>query len=232
MTVWEERRAVVRRGSPAAYRTLMLDDLWPALEAADIRPLCLLTGLIGMRAEETHFFTGYQDLAHWQQSQQWRQDRATPAFDGGRTLADVFAQRSELIVEEQVRLWESSTERPTEITPLDDRRAIYGMRRFSINPRDWPEFVRFSSEGVWLRIEQQDARILGLFRDLATTDPLEVTLLTGYHGPAHWEETRFWRNRPPDFPEDLWETGRRNAEARTAITLRSHVCLMTAHWPK
>lgn len=236
MPVWEERRAVVRHGSLARYRGLMLDELWPALEAQHIRPLCLLTGLIGMRAEETHLFTGFQDLAQWQQTQHLQQDSgadstAPPSADG-RNLADVFARRSELIAEEQIRLWESCTERPKEIIPLDDRRAVYGMRRFSIHPRDWPDFVRFSSEGVWLRIEQQDARILGLFRDLATTDPLEVTLLTGYHGPAHWEETRFWRDRPPDFPEDLWQAGRHNLDARTAITLQSHVCMMTAHWPK
>src|SRR5205085_5663829 len=100
------------------------------------------------------------------------------------------------------------------------------MRRFTIRAKDWPDFLRHSADGVWVRIESQDARILGLFRDAAGTDPLEVTLLTGYHGPAHWEETRATRQRPAEMSEGLWELGRRSGAARNAITLRSHVCLM------
>ena len=45
--LYEERRVVLRRGAADAYRTVMLDDLWPALTAAGARPLCLLSGLIG-----------------------------------------------------------------------------------------------------------------------------------------------------------------------------------------
>jgi hypothetical protein len=218
--IWEERRTVLKRGALQEYRRMMLDEVWPALAGAGMRPLCLLSGLIGMSAEDVYSFTGFHDAAAW-----------TGATESA-ALQQAVARLSEFVAEESVRLHRASPVRPKPETPKEDRRAIYGMRRFTIRAADWPAFLEHSSEGVWRRIEAQDARILGLFRDAAGTDPLEVTLLTGYHGPGHWEETRFWRDRPTDFPEDLWEQGRQAQVARNAITLRSHVCLMTAHWPR
>ena len=233
LVVYEERHVILKRGALDEYRRLMLEQVWPALVALGARPLCLLSGLIGLPATEIHSFTGYRNAAEWDRLQL---DPVGPPPAGTDTgawefLRTAHARRAELVEEERARLWRPSEQRPRQETPIADRRAVYGMRRFTIHAKDWPDFVRYSSEGVWVRIEAQDARILGLFRDAAATDPLEVMLLTGYHGPAHWEETRFWRDRPPDFPADLWELGRRNSVARNAITLRSHVSLMTAHWP-
>jgi hypothetical protein len=232
-TLYEERHVVLRRGALPDYRRLMLEEVWPALTALGARPLCLLSGLIGLPAEETYGFTGYRDAAAWQRLQR---DPAGPPpagveGDAWASLQDALARRAELVVSERTRLLLPAPQRPKPQTPPDDRRRVYGLRRFFIHPRDWPEFVRLSNEGVWVRIEAQDARILGLFRDAATTDPLEVTLITGYHGPAHWEATRLWNERPADFPQELWESGRRAAAARAALTLNTFVCLMTAHWP-
>lgn len=231
--LYEERRLVLRRGALQSYREIYVNELWPALEGLGARPLCLLSGLIGLTAETVHQFTGYRDAATWHACT-GDLSGPPPAEVDGHAWARVVAARrklAELVEEEQARLLHPFAARPKPITPVTDRRAVYGMRRFFIHPRDWPDFARYSSEGVWVRIEAQDARILGLFRDAAETDPLEVTLLTGYHGPAHWEETRFWRDKPVDFPAELWELGRRNQQARNGITLRSFVCLMNAHWP-
>lgn len=217
LMLYEERRTILKRGALPEYRRIMFEHVWPALEAAGIRPLCLLSGLIGLRAEETYAFTGYRDAAAW-----------AAETDG---VQQALARQADLVEEESVRLHRASPVRPKPHTPREDHRAVYGMRRFTIRAADWPAFLEHSSEGVWRRIEAQDACILGLFRDAAATDPLEVTLLTGYHGPGHWEETRFWRDRPADFPEELWEHGRKAQAARNALTRRSHVCLMTAHWP-
>jgi hypothetical protein len=229
--IYEERRAVLQRGALDGYRRLMLGEVWPALAAAGARPLCLLSGLIGLPAEETYSFTGYPSMAEWEQAQRASAADAPDSAGMSGGLRAALARRSEMVTEEQVRLLHPSGPRPKPETPAADRRAVYGMRRFWIRPRDWDDFVRHSAEGVWQRIEAQDARILGLFRDAAATDPLAVTLLTGYHGPAHWEETRGWRERPAGFPDDLWDLGRRAGAARATITLRSYVCLMTAHWP-
>jgi hypothetical protein len=187
-----------------------------------------------MGANETHAFTGYADAAGWERLQMRGYGRPPAGVAAGpwASLKDAQVRRARLIEAEHVRLLRSSAPRPKPVTPPEDRRAVYGMRRFSIHPKDWPAFVRHSNDGIWPRIEAQDACILGLFRDLVDTDPLEVTLLTGYHGPSHWEATRDRMPKPADMPQELWDRSQGALAARTAITLRSHVCLMTAHWPR
>ena len=227
MAYYEERRVIVRRGAFPAYRQLVHERLWPALVQAGARPLCLLNGLIGAPADETYLFTGFPDPEAWLRGQRVLSG-ASP--DDGST-DPLREQRQELIVEEQARLLVDSGVRPKAETPVADRRAVYGMRRFWVAPTDWWAFVRHSAEGIWPRIEAQDACILGLFRDTATTEPLEALLLTGYHGPDHWEETRATSEAVARLPENLRERGREAHEGRNAMTLRSYVRLMTAHWP-
>lgn len=227
MPIYEERRVILQRGAFPAYRHLVLETLWPALAAAGARPLCLLNGLIGAGAEETYSFTGFTDAEAWL--------RAQPVISGltpedGASSGPLRA-RAALIAQERVRLLLPTDVRPKAETPPGDRRAIYGMRRFTIAPSDWPDFVRHSAEGVWPRIEAQDARILGLFRDAATTEPLEATLLTGYHDPAHWQATRRGTAQVAALDPALREAGERAAAGRGDLTIRSAVRLMTAHWP-
>ncbi|MGI8549651.1 MAG: hypothetical protein ACR2PL_02475 [Dehalococcoidia bacterium] len=233
MIIYEERRVVLRRGALPEYQRLMLEEIWPALTGLGARPLCLLSGLIGVPATETYSFTGYRDATEWGQLQLLPEGPAPSGLESSAwtSLQLTLEKRAALVEEERVRLLRPSGVRPVIETPVQDRRAVYGMRRFFIHPGDWPAFERNSSEGVWLRIEAQDARILGLFHDAARTEPLEVTLLTGYHGPAHWEATRVTSAQPQQMSEELWELGRRAGAARNAITLRSFVYLMNAHWP-
>lgn len=231
--IYEERRTVLRRGAVAEYRRLMLEEVWPLLTAVGARPLCLLSGLIGMPAEEMYAFAGYASASDWERLQLRALEGAPagPEAAEAGALRAALARRAEFVADERVRLLHPSGVRPKAVTPAEDRRAVYGMRRFWIRPGDWPDFVRHS-QGLWARIESQDARILGLFHDAAAAEPLEVTLLTGYHDAAHWDATRGWRDRSADVPADLWEQGQRSAAARNALTLRSFVCLMTAHWPE
>ena len=227
MPFYEERRVVVRRGAFPGFRRLVLQTLWPALSEAGARPLCLLNGLIGAPADETYLFTGFPDVEAWLRAQRVLSG-ASP--DDGAT-DPLREQRADLILEERARLLVDSGVRPKPETPVSDRRRVYGMRRFWLAPADWPAFMQHSAGGIWPRIEAQDACILGLFRDAATTEPLEALLLTGYHGPAHWEETRATSEAVSRLPEDLRERGREAHEGRNAMTLRSYVRLMTAHWP-
>lgn len=213
--IYEEHTVLLATGALPAYRRHLLQVWWQRAEAAGQRPLCVLSGLIGAPAEEVHLFTGYPDAVAWEQAQEPLEDSA----------------QHELVLEERVRLWRPSAVRPKPATPPADRRAVYGMRRFTIRPRDWPDFVRHSAEGIWPRIEGQEACILGLFRDAAATDPLEATLLTGYHGPAHWEATRVVSERPAPAPATAWAREEPHRTGRQAMTLRTQVCLMRAHWP-
>jgi hypothetical protein len=226
--VFEQRRVILHRGAFPAYRRYVHETLWPTLTAAGNRPLCLLTGLIGSSINETYLFTGFPDLAAWQRAQPEMAGASPEA--GGKGPSSKL--RQELISEEQVRLLVDSGVRPKSTITVDDRRSVYGMRRFWIRPTDWPAFVRHSADGVWPRIESQGACILGLFRDAAVTEPMEAVLLTGYHGPAHWEETRSHGESTVGISEAMSEGSRRALEGRGALTLRSYVCLMSAHWPE
>jgi hypothetical protein len=228
MALYEVRRAVLHRAALPEYRRHVFGSLWPALAATGGRPLCLLSGLIGLPADETYLVTGFPDLEAWQRAQTLL-GGTDP--DTGTAVGD-RERRATLIREESARLFLDSGVRPKLSTPDVDRRSVYGMRRFWLSGTDWPEFVRHSAEGIWPRIESQGACILGLFRDAATTEPLEALLLTGYHGPAHWEETRGYGEGARRVTDDLRAPDEQSRRGRNAITLRSYVCLMTAHWPE
>ncbi len=173
------------------------------------KTLCVLTGLIGYPPEEILQVTRYPGVDAWQQAQS--------------NVPDIG-----LAEKEEVRLMRSISSRPKEVVPPEDRRAVYGYRRFFIKPSDLEEFVHCSEKGIWPRGEAQGVCVLGLWATLAATDPLEVVLLTGYHGPAHWEETRDSREIPPNFDRQVWETSRELGARRRQLSIRSWVCLMRA----
>ncbi len=88
---------------------------------------------------------------------------------------DLTTGREGLVESEKVRLLRPVASRPKEPMCSEDRRNCYSYRRLFINPDDLEDFVRYS-ETWWTPI--------------AATDPLELVLMSGYHGPAHWEQTR------------------------------------------
>lgn len=213
--IWEERRVTLRRGAFDAHQRIMLDQVWPDQRRSDARPLCLLSTVIGAPATETVAITGYRDAEGWLTAQN------APPHPG----------RAELVEGEEATLLLGADGCPVEDTPAADRRLFYGLRRFTIRPSDWEEFVRLSAEGVWPVFRLQGAAILGLFRTAATTSPLGVTLLTGYHSLSHWEATRTAGPRPDIVPEERWQGVREAVQARARLTIASHVWLMRAYWP-
>ena len=60
------------------------------------------------------------------------------------------------------------------------------------------------------------------------TDPSEVILLTGYHGPGHWEETRVTQPKPEGVDSALWQGDLELRKRREQITLKTWVNLMQA----
>lgn len=175
------------------------------------RLVCVMTGLIGSPAGEVLQITRYPDFESWQKAQ-----------------AIAPARRAEFVESEEVRLLRAIAARPKEALPDEDRRSVYGYRRFFIRGADLDEFAYCSGQGVWPRIEAQGACILGLWTTIASTDPQEVVLLTGYHGPGHWEETRGNLPMPEGFDPELWERGQRLAARRNELTLKSWVNLLRA----
>lgn len=208
--IYEERRTSLRRAGLREYLAVLRRDVEPALAQEGGRVTCALSGLIGAPATDLLQITRFPDSGAWERGQ------------------SAWASRRELVEAEEVRLLRSVASRPKESLPDEDRQAVYGYRKFFISASDLDEFVRCSEEGVWPRIEAQGARILGLWRTAAATDPLEVVLLTGYRGPAHWEATRGSEPMPEGFDSDLWERSRRLGARRNELTLKSWVLLMRA----
>ena len=207
--VYEQRQITVSKGGLDEYVQHARDRLWPRLQAQGGSILCFLNGLIGYPIDEVIQITRFPGWSAWMRFQS--------SLPG-----------NQLVEKEEVRLLRPVASRPKPHVPPEDRRAVYGYHRFFIRPADLDEFVHCSQDGVWPRIETQGANILGLWTTLAATDPLEVALLTGYDGPAHWEETRGTRPRPEDFDPDLWEHSVHLRARRAKLCVKDWVCLMSA----
>ena len=156
---YEERRITLKRGQLDAYTDHLRDVVSPRLDGGEI--LCLLSAAIGGPVESVLQMTRFPDYNSWLKSQ-----------------SAYGSDRMELVAHEEVRLLRSVSVRPKDVIEESDMRAFYGHRRFHIDPSDLDEFVHCSENGIWPRIESQRASILGLWTTLASTSPLEVTLLT------------------------------------------------------
>jgi hypothetical protein len=206
--IYELRQTTLRSHGLDDY----LRQTGPVAEGANL--LCRLSGFIGYPPEEILEVTRFPGLAAWTRAQQERPEIGLP--------------ETGLIEKQEVRLFRSISSRPKSPDSAEDRRTIYGFRRFFIRPADLDEFVHCSENGIWPRIEAQDARILGLWTTLAATATTEIILLTGYHSPSHWEETRDTGPRPQNIDPALWDTSFKLATRRRALTIKSWVCLMRA----
>jgi hypothetical protein len=211
MAIYEERRIRVHKGKQRDYLAWCEGSSWPALAEHGVRPMCLLEGLIGDPSEELLQIMRYPDLETWEAAQE------------ERTSAD-----NPWVVREEARILQAISSRPKDDLPVADHRPIYGYRRFRIPPRDAADVAEASAGEIWPSFEAQGACILGLWKTAATTEPLEIILLTGYRSVAHWEGTRENAPRPAGFDPEVWETGWRAARRRRDLALETWVCLMRA----
>ena len=207
--IYEERSISLQRGMLDAFVSRFDQAVKPALEAQGGETLCTLTAVIGDPPEELLQITRFPDFQAWEEAQKGH---------GGSPFS--------MVQTESVRLLKPVASRPKAVIGSDDLRPFYGHRRFFIPPDDLDEFVQCSEEGIWPRIEAQGARILGLWTTVAATSPMEIVLLTGYHGPAHWEQTRAYQDTPEGFDSSMWERSRRMHAQRSLLPLRTWVRLM------
>ncbi len=209
--LYEERFTKLTHGAFRDYLRWSVEEQRAVIHESGGRVLCSMTGLVGSPATELLQVTRYPDYDSWAKAQ-----------------AVGSSRRAGLVEGEDVRLLRAISARPKDSLPDEDRRAVYGYRRFFTRSADLDEFAACSSEGVWPRIEAQGACILGLWTTVAGTDPQEAILLTGYHGPAHWEETRDNGPMPEGFDKQLWDVGRQRLVRRGELTIKSWVKLMRA----
>ena len=214
--IYEERRVIVDAKRLNEYLSACQSDLFPAIRGAGGDVICQLSGLIGNPQNELVQITAWQSTDDWQGFQ----SQGFQAIDIGV---------SEMVQSEEVRLLRAISSRPKAEIPAEDRRPVYGFRRFFIDPRDLDEFVHCSENGIWPRIESMGACILGLWTTVAATNPQEIVLATGYHSPSNWEYTRYGDERPEGVEETLWRNEEALRRRRIEMSLKSWVCLMRAH---
>ena len=175
--LYEERRIRLHsEGDWAAYREWALRTLWPALEAAGHAPVCVLNGLIGKGVQDVEVIVGYEGYEARQAAQS--------LFTSGGV--------SDLVESEEVHLLLSSPY-TADRGPHnhEERRAIYGVRRWWIQPGQWDEFVKLSFEGIWPAMDYMGHYVLGFFcqAESSSTGRLECVNLAGYDDGARSSRT-------------------------------------------
>jgi len=211
--IYEERYTVVDIKKGRDYLDTCRETVIPALRSAGGQVLCLVNGLVGDPANAFLQMTAFPDFDTWQAAQE--------AYSTGR---------DHLIESEQVRLLRQVAYLPKGAPAPEDRRASFGYRRFFIKRENLERFVECSEQGVWPLYHAAGCRILGLWTPLSVTDPMEIVLMTGYHGPGHWEETRFFEGKPDGIDDQVWEKGRSlGAERGGMLVDRSWVRIFRTH---
>ena len=206
--ITEERTVHLSQGQLSPYLELIRNTISPSIRASGGRILCLLRGLIGSPSTKLLQMTQYENIEAWQLAQ------------GAWTT-----NREEYIIQESTRILKPISSRPKEITPPEDRRAIYGYRKFTVSSSSIAEFTVCSEEGIWPRLEKDGACILGMWSNAESVSPSEVILLTGYNSLAHWESTRFSSESPTE-DNDLWNRESALRSRREQLTLQTFVEIM------
>ena len=206
--ITEERTVHLSQGQLSPYLEFIKNTISPSIRASGGRILCLLQGLIGSPSTKLLQMTQYENIEAWQLAQ------------GAWTT-----NREEYIIQESTRILKPISSRPKEITPPEDRRAIYGYRKFTVSSSSIAEFTVCSEEGIWPRLEKDGACILGMWSNAESVSPSEVILLTGYNSLTHWESTRFTSESPTE-DNDLWNRESALRSRREQLTLQTFVEIM------
>ena len=223
MDLYEHRVTMVEPGRFREYRQLFLEQTWPRLVAAGYRPLCLLNPTIGGTPEEVHSFVGIPSWDEWRRGQEIMVGLDDDAY---RSV------RRELIVNETARPKIPYSGRPLAETPDSDRRAVYGLRRWTIDPDNWERFSELTEFGVWPAMDAMGHRVLGNFHDAVLSDDMEVTNLAGYHSVGNWHATRTPEDPGSGVSEEILKLFQESARERHSLTRHTWVQLMNAHWPE
>lgn len=210
--IYEERTIDVTPDKQDDYAEYCNNEYWPSLTSYGAEPIALLGGLIGDPHNHIVQMTRFPDIETWSLAQ------SEKPFESATHIQH-----------EQTRLMRSISSRPKDVIPANDRRTVYGYRRFEIDPANLDDFVHCSEVGIWPRIESQGACILGLWTTIAANSSLEILLMTGYHSPTNWEQTRYGGQRPEDVDEKLWNDELALRDRRVEMSLKSWVCLMKAY---
>ncbi|MYC01454.1 MAG: hypothetical protein F4X58_06000, partial [Chloroflexi bacterium] len=214
MDFYEHRVTMVEPKRFPEYRELFLKEAWPRLVEAGFRPLCLLNPAIGGTPEEVHSFIGFPSWDEWRRGQEILVGLGDDAYRNARRG---------LIVNETARPKIPYSGRPLAVTPDSDRRAVYGLRRWTIDPDTWERFAHLTEFGVWPAMDAMGHRVLGNFYDAVLSDDLEVTNLAGYHSVGNWHATRTPQDPGSGVSPELLKLFQESGRERHALTRHTWV---------
>ena len=117
--VSEERETIIKKGSESKYLSLCKKEVWPSLKSHGGKVICLMKGPIGLSPTTLGQITSYNDIHSWDGSQ-----------DSWPSLREQFVER------ERVRVLKPISRRPKNVIPVEDRRPVYGYRKFIISSND------------------------------------------------------------------------------------------------
>lgn len=223
MDLYEHRVTMVEPKRFPEYRDLFLRESWPRLVEAGFRPLCLLNPAIGGTPEEVHTFIGSPSWDDWRRGQEILVGLGDDAY---RNV------RRDLVVNETARPKIPYSGRPLAETPDSDRRTVYGLRRWTIDPSTWKRFSELTEFGVWPAMDAMGHRVLGNFYDAVLSDDMEVTNLAGYDSVGHWHETRTPQAPGSGVSAELLKLFQESVRERHSLTRHTWVQAMHAHWPE
>ncbi|GIS95107.1 MAG: hypothetical protein CM1200mP22_23440 [Dehalococcoidia bacterium] len=132
--IYEERRTLAHPKSADDYLKFCQTELFPELRHLGADPISLLSGLIGDPTNQHLQITAFEDMSVWEATQ----DKVLPLSNS-------------MVIKESVRLIKPIASRPKSKVSAEDQRAVYGCRRFTINPADLQDFVNSSQNGIWPR---------------------------------------------------------------------------------
>ena len=212
--IFEETKFDIKANNGDLFLDFIKKDYVPNIIKNNIKPICLLRGMIGKSANEFILISAYDDINSW--------ERHT-------NLPPLVNER--MIYEENNLLKPISTNKfmSYENTTLKN---IYGYREFIIETKNINAFVKSSEQGVWPRVQSQGGKVLGLWSNITNSSQTRILLLTGYDSVSHWEGTRSANQyglsfaNAPEAPKELTKTEKILRKTREDITINTTVYLM------
>ena len=212
--IFEETKFDIKANNGDLFLDFIKKDYVPNIIKNNIKPICLLRGMIGKSANEFILISAYDDINSW--------ERHT-------NLPPLVNER--MIYEENNLLKPISTNKfmSYENTTLKN---IYGYREFIIETKNIKAFVKSSEQGVWPRVQSQGGIVFGLWSNITNSSQTRILLLTGYDSVSHWEGTRSANQyglsfaNAPEAPKELTKTEKILRKTREDITINTTVYLM------
>ncbi|MQG50648.1 MAG: hypothetical protein FI695_01535 [SAR202 cluster bacterium] len=212
--IFEETKFDIKSNKADLFLDFIKKDYVPNILKNNIKPICLLRGMIGKPASEFILISAYHDINAWEK------------------YTHLPSLMNEKIVYKENNLLKPISNNKLMSYENNTLKNIYGYREFIIETKNVNTFVESSEKGIWPRVQSQGGRVLGLWSNITNSSQTRILLLTGYDSVSHWEGTRSANQyglsfaNAPEASKELTETEKLLRKNREDITISTTVNLM------